>query len=249
MKTKKTIHVSSSGNVLNFTFPKAWSELSQTQLRSVLVFLSVYSAANALVRIVCFFANLIIVRKLEYGDFHCILIAEGGQDTITLSADEFTAMCDALEWVLEPGNTPVLLTEGRKSIDAMLHGVPFETYIMLENLYQGFLMSKNKDAVVRMAEIIFEEDVAAVQPHERFGIVQWFTQVKSLFAREFPDFFRPLSGAPASVKEAMNAQIRALTGGDVTKEQEVLAIDTWRALEELNAKAREAEEFKKSIKK
>ncbi len=249
MKTKMMIPASSSGNVLNFSFPKSWSELTQKQLKCVLVFLSAYSSDYALVRIVCFFANLIIVRRQESGNYHCILIGGDRQDSIDLSVDEFTAMCDALEWVLEPGNTPVLLTEGRKSIDAMLHGVPFETYIMLENLYQGFLMSKNKDAVVRMADIIFEEDVAAVQPHERFGIVQWFTQVKSLFAREFPDFFRPLSGAPASVKEAMNAQIRALTGGDVTKEQEVLAIDTWRALEELNAKAREAEEFKKSMKK
>ena len=33
----------------------------------------------------------------------------------------------------------------------------------------------------------------------------------------------------------MNAQIRALTKGDVTKESEVLALDTWRALTELNA--------------
>ena len=33
----------------------------------------------------------------------------------------------------------------------------------------------------------------------------------------------------------MNAQIRALTKGDVTKEKEILALDTWRALTELNA--------------
>ena len=42
----------------------------------------------------------------------------------------------------------------------------------------------------------------------------------------------------------MNNQIRALTEGDVTKENEILALDTWRALTELDAKAREAEEFK-----
>ena len=43
----------------------------------------------------------------------------------------------------------------------------------------------------------------------------------------------------------MNAQIRALTKGDVTKEQQVLALDTLRALTELDAQAREYEELKK----
>ena len=45
------------------------------------------------------------------------------------------------------------------------------------------------------------------------------------------------------LKDAVNAQIRALTKGDVTKEKEVLAIDTWRALTELDALAKEYDEF------
>ena len=45
--------------------------------------------------------------------------------------------------------------------------------------------------------------------------------------------------------EAVNSQIRALTKGDVTKEKEVLAIDTWRALTELNALAKEYDDFNK----
>ena len=44
---------------------------------------------------------------------------------------------------------------------------------------------------------------------------------------------------------AMNAQIRALTGGDITKEEAVLSMDTWRALTELDAKAKEVDAFKR----
>lgn len=43
----------------------------------------------------------------------------------------------------------------------------------------------------------------------------------------------------------MNAQIRALTAGDITKEARVLEMDCWRALTELDAKAKEAEEMRK----
>ena len=45
--------------------------------------------------------------------------------------------------------------------------------------------------------------------------------------------------------DVMHAEIRALTGGDITKTSLVLEADTWVALAELDAKAREAEEFNK----
>ena len=48
--------------------------------------------------------------------------------------------------------------------------------------------------------------------------------------------------------EAMNAQIRALTGGDITKEGQIRDSDVWRALTELDAKAREADELDKRLK-
>ena len=37
------------------------------------------------------------------------------------------------------------------------------------------------------------------------------------------------------LRTAINAQIRAFTGGDITKEEAVLSMDTWRALTELDA--------------
>ena len=43
----------------------------------------------------------------------------------------------------------------------------------------------------------------------------------------------------------MNAQIRALTKGDVTKEKEILAMDCWRALTELDAQAQEYQELQR----
>ena len=50
------------------------------------------------------------------------------------------------------------------------------------------------------------------------------------------------------LRTAMNAQIRVLTGGDITKEEAVLSMDTWRALTELDAKAKEVEDIKRQTK-
>lgn len=258
MKTKKMIPVTSLDKELNFKFPKSWAELTQKQLKAVLVFLSTYPATTALVRITCYFANLVIVKKVGNGQFSCRLATHSGVHTIVISSVEVAAMTEALEWVLQPGDTPVILEElyGRKSIDAELHGVDFETYIALDNLYQGYLMSSDENAVCEMANLIYPsnvnrvEDITELQPYELFSICQWFTQVKMLFAKSFPNFFKPVGGSSeCSMVDVMNAEILALTGGDITKEDEVLHKDTWRALTYLDAKAKEAEEFRKSMSK
>ena len=74
---------------------------------------------------------------------------------------------------------------------------------------------------------------------------------------DIPHFLQPAAsvssenlleqGAPLGqrLQEAMNAQIRALTKGDITKEKQVLSMDTWRALAELDAQAKEYEELKR----
>jgi len=71
-------------------------------------------------------------------------------------------------------------------------------------------------------------------------------------------FFQPVSNASVDdgnmfeqqqtqyeqLQNAVNAQIRALTKGDVTKEQYIRDnVDTWTALAELDASAKESEEL------
>ena len=72
----------------------------------------------------------------------------------------------------------------------------------------------------------------------------------------FPHFLRPAESAGSgstpdydTLRRNVDAQIRALTKGDVTKESQILALDTWRALTELDAQAREYEELNKRMSK
>ena len=81
---------------------------------------------------------------------------------------------------------------------------------------------------------------------ELLSVFLWIASVKNHFTKCFPYLFRPpeqLEGEAFNMLELVNAEIRALTGGDITKEREVLQMDCWRALTELNEKAREAQEL------
>lgn len=79
----------------------------------------------------------------------------------------------------------------------------------------------------------------------------WMSSLKTYFATIWENFFQPSAndGGEIDMVAIMNAEIRALTGGDITKEMQVLQTDCWRALTELDAKAREAQEFLKNSKK
>ena len=82
----------------------------------------------------------------------------------------------------------------------------------------------------------------------------WFMSLKLHFSARWPEFFRqvqdPDALAPAvpDIQGAIDSQLRALTGGDPTKERAVLDLDCHRAFTELNAKAREYREIKQQTK-
>lgn len=158
-----------------------------------------------------------------------------------------------LDWLASLPTVPVRLSKINRqhALPADFSEVPFETFIICDNLYQGYLQTQNDDLLDQLGATLYGKSMA-FKPYERISIFYWFAALKDTFSRKFSDFFQPISAATGgnllgsatpSVEDAMNAQIRALTKGDVTKEAEVLALDTHRALTELNAQAKEYKEF------
>ena len=136
-----------------------------------------------------------------------------------------------------------------------LQSVPFEKFIYCDNLYQGYLHTKNDSLIDEMAKVLYNDCNSELLPLERISIFYWFASLKQYFAKTFHHFFQQTDSTDGNslgsvksigeqVTEAMNAQIRALTKGDITKEKEVLAMDCWRALTELNAQAKEYQELR-----
>lgn len=141
--------------------------------------------------------------------------------------------------------------------------MPFEQYIIVDNLYQGYLQTQDDTLLDEIASVVYPGIKTPLAPDERIAIFYWVASLKSSLASRYSDFF---SGNPETedgnllansqspisrsrIEDAMNAQIRALTKGDVTKEAEVLALDTHRALTELNAQAREYKQLNSQLNK
>lgn len=251
-----TIRVTFSDNTINVSLPRGWHELSVSDLKMVYRFLTVYDPEVAPVAIFCRFANAKIIRELDDENMLVLFrINRKMSVTAEISPDQMASFLSHLDWLADPGNIPVRLPRigGNKAVDAYLHGVPFGEYLRIESLYQAYLQSQNPTVLVRLANILYKgkHRIKHLDDADSINIFNWVAQIKSHFASEFTHFFRPAEGGGDEPKmvEIMNAQIRALTGGDVAKEDQILAIDCWRALTELDAKAREADELNKQLNK
>ena len=113
-----------------------------------------------------------------------------------------------------------------------------------------------------MARILYGSDKVKPTKAHLVGGFYWLASLKQYFASQFQNFYKPASNSNdgnllggvqtdlyRQLTDSTNAQIRALTAGDITKETAIMKMDTWRALTELDAKAREAEELRKAYKK
>ena len=195
---------------------------------------------------------------------HRFLIKRKGEPEVTLSARQIQQATSVLDFLDSFAPMPVRISRIGKyrALPADLEKVPFEEFLFVENLFQGYLNIQSDELLLQMAQVLYASDHVKPDKAQLIGIFYWMASLKQYFASQFSNFYRPASnsndgnllgsGQPdiySQLRDSTNAMIRALTGGDITKEAAIMKMDTWRALTELDAKAREAEELRKATKK
>ena len=238
--------------MLKISTPKSWQELTPPQLRYILT-LQAQGIPSGTIQVSAFlhFAGLKIYKT--EGDS---LRLRAGMKVYRVKASDIAMAAMALDFITDPPTYPQLLPElgGKQAKDAELHGVPFAHYLQIENYMQQYLRTKDATLLTPVLALLYEGNLQEndIDDTARYMVLHWYNGLKPFLAATFSDLFRPVAGAEGEepdLQEIMLAQIRALTGGDVTKEEQVLNVDTWTALAELNAKAREAKEVNKMYNK
>lgn len=242
--------------VLQLSCPRSWSEMTQEQLRYALhvIGCGMYSSVEGRTLMLLRFTGIKVLRK-SLGSWACaIRVNEEGKKKarrhfFSLQSWQVQDMIRQLEYVdsYKTMNVRLESVQGFKAVDALLHGVRFWDYLNMEKYYQGYLATKQVKYALGLAQLLYPGGVIDIDDAELTGCTMWFSYVKLQLSEFFSHFFKPVpeGGKTVNWLEQMNAQIRALTDGDITKEQAVYDKDCWRALTELDAKAREAEEFRK----
>ena len=237
----------SDDGVLHLTCPRSWSEMTQEQLRYALHVIGsgMYSSVEGRTLMLLRFTGIEVLNKMAGGWTCAIRVALDNGKTkrhfFFLQSWQIQDFIKQLEYVDSYETFDVRLESigGFEAVDGLLHGV---------------LATKEEKYAVGLARLLYPDgryaagvSIDSLDDAELTNCIMWFSYVKKQFSQLFRHFFKPAPEGEKTVNwlKQMNAQIRALTDGDITKERTVLDADCWRALTELDAKAREAEEFRR----
>mgnify|MGYP000074393927 CR=1 FL=1 len=245
---------------INLTLPAGWHELDDEQLRYLFALIAEDFDSDAIKTLcLCRWSGL-QVRHRHCADFSAgaerqvgYVCRHNGREFI-VKAVQIAELLPALAWLDEMPSVPVCIRRiGRhRAFSPDFQGIAFEKFIVCDNLYQGFLATRSDDLLRDLASILYGKEKIRLTPAEATSVFYWFCSVKTYLANLFPHFFQAapdnLLGSPSlpsgkQIQESVNAMLRALTKGDPIREADVLALDTHRALTELDAQAKEYQEF------
>lgn len=260
-KTDASFSVDENGYThLALKLPTGWSKLNPDQLQYICMLLANGVEMNEL-KHYCFlrFGHFKVVSR--WGDKWIIGIRQGlfKRREFHFTASELAKIsCRWLGWMDEKPRDLIriqLYKKKYRAINAQLHGLRFKDFLDLENYWQGFIYTKDHRLLDRMVRIMYHykngNKIFEIPDVLRFSVLLWFGAWKEFCYGHWPNLYaRSISSndnEPVDVENVTNMQIRALTGGDITKEKEVLDMDVWRALTELDAKALDAKEQRRQI--
>ena len=250
--------------VLQLACPRSWAEMTQEQMRYALhvIGCGMYSSIEGRTLMLLHFTGIEVLNKTPGGWTCSVSIEDDGKKKTKrhfffMQSWQVQDMIGQLSFVGSYENFGCGLdTAGEfKAADKLLSGYQFGWFLSCERKYQAYLKTKEFRFLEDLARMMFMDGDSPVGDGQKemevdtalgMSVFFWYSWIKLEFSKLFPHFFKPVDkmGGEFSFLESYNAQIRALTDGDVTKEEAVKQIECKRALTELDAKAREAEDFK-----
>lgn len=166
---------------INITVPRGWHELSQRQLR-YLFFLISEGYSSTAIKTLCLFrwSGLRVISRKQ-GQFYLRL----NKTEFFVTALQIAEAVTSLAWVDSYPKMPVRFERiGRhRAVRADFQGVPFETFIVCENLYQGFLHTQNEELLSQMATHLYESKRVRPDKVQRIAIFYWFASLKDYLSR------------------------------------------------------------------
>ena len=242
---------------VDFKIPASWEELTQEQLHYVIRLIWLYQEDpewESKIKVAAFlhFTGIEVAKRTPTG----WLCREAGTSrNFVVNPELLPSFVAPLDYLCHTDEMTARIEKVGEWIayDFELQELPFGRFLEAEGYYQSFLLSKQESCLVGLAKVLYRINETGEVPELKeeilLGTFLWFAAAKGVLSRQFPNFLKPASDGGVEITrdtliQSMRTQMRALTKGDVTKEQYIRdEVDTWTALAELDASAKEAEEL------
>lgn len=264
MKTRKNLpHFSSDYSKFLIQLPLSWQEVDRKNFVSLCRILAHQDITDSSAPLF-FLAVTGLTPISAMGNYS--IFETRDKKIVQLDNSQLAVAVEKLAWIDKPNDS---LYKNHEITQYMAHlgctdilKWPFAKFLAVDALFSASLgtsdhavKSQSKFALEMLRDEnsklkISKSILLRLYSPQRIALFLYFSAFKDFIAKRFTHLFAPQNDSAialpsdSSVADSINAQIRALTKGDVTAEEKVLAIQTGRALTELNELAREYKEFK-----
>ena len=245
---------------IELTVPRGYAEMTEKQIRYVAK-LQASGQSEETIRVKCFlrFAD---IRPITGTDTVYWFVKPNLKGFFSMKVEEVMYFADKMDWLTRQYNgiKPAQKVAGLHPCDHLLRDTTFLQYLDAENYFQAYLFTNKAEYLYKLMATLYQSgdkysNNATAKLAKRIQrrasatelqmATMWIVGVKEHFANKFKDLFvqsafTESDAEPPKMYEIIRSQIRLLSGGDITKENAVLASKTWTALDELNEKCREA---------
>ena len=253
-------------NTINLNTPTSWIELNNKQLKFVSkLFMSEFASIQSrfLTHALIFFTKIKIkqVNSLSYR------LKVPKHLSFQISTSLLLSITNLLQWLLDEVTEikPLRSIAFAKPVHYRLHNTNFEVFLAAENYYIAFEQTKDTVHLNNLIACLYylplqkfnEKKIVKrgkyfsfVPIHVKYTVFLWYSGFRYLVSNKCPDLFhsnkKSSNQAKLIIKDHILGLIRGLTEGDVTKTNNIYKTDTWTALYELDAKAKEGREFREN---
>lgn len=243
---------------LDITLPQDWTQLTDRQLRQYIRGLDDNTLDPFALRL-CLAIRWAGLKPTK--DTHVFKAPD--KRLIGFTDIELAGLAQAVEFLDAPPQYPVRPERmgGAKARPAMLHDLTFGEYLTAENAFNGYAHTSAQKYLNFLDGILYPSRIFRFfrifrKARHSVASVLWWAGYRAWLARKYPWFmpskptddraavFGAAPGSPEQYMKAMRAQVRALTKGDITKEQQVMEMPAESAIAELDALVEESETLK-----
>ena len=152
---------------INLTVPTGWNKLDDHQLRYVFGLLA-QGFPSPQVKTYCLFRWTGMQVMHKYGKGWWCKFAD---DEFVIMAEQVNSAIAALDWIDSLPSKPVRISRigKHRALTADFQEVPFETFIICDNLYQGYLSAKEDALLDDLARQLYKSSKVNPTEAERIG--------------------------------------------------------------------------------
>lgn len=182
---------------INFIVPQGWHELSDKQLRYVYQLVAADYATDE-IKTLCLlrWSDTKVIGRQDSGAY----LLKKGKILFEATPVTLAELLPHLDWLASIPTAPVRLSKINRqtALPADFSEVSFETFIICDNLYQGYLSTKNDELLDQLGATLYGKSMT-FKPYERINIFYWFASLKESLSAKYSDFFQPIAASDGNL--------------------------------------------------